>query len=133
MNPVSSAAEGAVSATAAVSHDASQDAKPADDAERSSAPPAPTAGRRRRNSQHLLRMRSANVTRRASRSFAPRPLSKRRRAFANELGCERLRPQVLSLMESLAPTPAQDASTATPPGAQVESGTAVSGLVSRRR
>jgi hypothetical protein len=50
-NPVSSAAEGAVPATAAVSHDA-----------------------------RLLQMRSANVTRSTSRSFAARPLSKRRRA-----------------------------------------------------
>jgi hypothetical protein len=123
-NPVSSAAEGAVPATAAVSHDASQDAKSADDAERSSAPPARTDGAAgtqlaalapdeicQRDEEHLAQLRGAPSLEEAER-------------FANELGCEKLRPQVLSLMESLAPTPAQYASTATPPGAQVESGTA---------
>jgi hypothetical protein len=123
-HPVSSAAEGAVPATAAVSHDASQDANPADNAERSSAPPARTDGAAgtqlaalapdeicQRDEEHLAQLRGAP-------SFEPAA------RFANELGCERLRPQVLSLMESLAPIPAQDASTATPPGAQVESGTA---------
>ena len=123
-HPVSSAAEGAVPATAAVSHDASQDANPADNAERSSAPPAPTGGAAgtqlaalapdeicQRDEARLTKLRSAPSLDEAAR-------------FANELGCERLRPQVLSLMESLAPIPAQDASTATPPGAQVESGTA---------
>jgi hypothetical protein len=121
--PVSSAAEGAVPATAAVSHDASQDANPAD-AERSSAPPAPTGGAAgtqlaalapdeicQRDEARLTKLRSAPSLDEAAR-------------FANELGCERLRPQVLSLMEGLAPIPAQDASTATPPGAQAESGTA---------
>ena len=123
-HPVSSAAEGAVPATAAVSHDASQDANPADNAERSSAPPARPDGAVgtqlaalapdeicQRDEEHLAQLRSAPSLDEAAR-------------FANELGCERLRPQVLSLMESLAPIPAQDASTATPPGAQVESGTA---------
>jgi hypothetical protein len=122
-NPVSSA-EGAVPATAEVSHDASQDAKPADDAERSSAPPARTDGAAgaqlaalapdeicQRDEEHLAQLRGAPSLDKATR-------------FANELGCERLRPQVLSLMESLMPTREQDASTATPPGAQVESGTA---------
>jgi hypothetical protein len=121
-NPVSSAAEGAVPATAAVSHDASQDAKSADDAERSSAPPARTDGAAgtqlaalapdeicQRDEEHLAQLRGAPSLEEAAR-------------FANELGCERLRPQVLSLMESLAPTRALDASTATVPGAQVESG-----------
>jgi len=124
MHPVSSTAEGVVPATAAVSHDASQDAKPADDAERSSAPPAPTGGAAgaqlaalapdeicQRDEARLTKLLSASSLDEATR-------------FANELGCERLRPRVLSLMESLAPTRAQDASTATPPGAQVESGTA---------
>jgi hypothetical protein len=123
-HPVSSAAEGAVPATAAVSHDASQDANPADNAERSSAPPARTGGAAgtqlaalapdeicQRDEARLARLRSAPSLDEAAR-------------FANEVGCERLRPQVLSLMESLAPIPAQDASTATPPGAKVESETA---------
>ena len=123
-NPVSSAAEGAVPATAAVSHDASQDAKPAGDAERSSAPPARTDGAAgtqlaalapdeicQRDEEHLAQLRGAPSLEEAAR-------------FAHGLGCERLRPQVLSLMESLAPIPAQDASTATPPGAQVQSKTA---------
>jgi hypothetical protein len=121
---VSSAAEGAVPATAAVSHDASRDAKPAEDAERSSAPPARTDGAAgtqlaalapdeicQRDEEHLAQLRGA-------------PSLDEARRFANELGCERLRPQVLSLMESLAPARAQDASTATPPGAHVESATA---------
>ena len=123
MNPVLSTAEGVVPATAAVSHDASQDAKPADDAERSSAPRARTDGAAetqlavlapdeicQRDEEHLAQLRAAPSLEEAAR-------------FANELGCERLRPQVLSLMESLAPTRAQDVSTATPPGGQVESGT----------
>jgi hypothetical protein len=122
-NPLSSAVEGAVPATAAVSHDVSPDAKPAD-AEPSSAPPARTDGAAgtqlaalapdeicQRDEEHLAQLRGAPSLEEAER-------------FANELGCEKLRPQVLSLMESLAPTPAQYASTATPPGAQVESGTA---------
>ena len=41
--------------------------------------PHQPAARPGRNSQHLLRMRSANVTRRASRSFAARSLSTRPR------------------------------------------------------
>jgi hypothetical protein len=92
MNPVSSTAEGVVSATAAVSHDASQDAKPADDAERSSAPPARTDGAVetqlaalapdeicQRDEEHLAQLRAAPALEEAAR-------------FANELGCERLRP-----------------------------------------
>ena len=80
--------------------------------------------RQGRNSQRLLRMRSANVTRSASRSFAATPSHDEAARFANELGCERLRPQVLSLMESLAPQPAHKTPRLpTPPGAQVESGT----------
>ena len=123
MNPVLSTAEGVVLATAAVLHDASQDAKSADDAERSSAPPVRTDGAAetqlaalapdeicQRDEEHLAQLRATPSLEEAAR-------------FANELGCERLRPQVLSLMESLAPTRAQDASTATPPGGQVESGT----------
>jgi hypothetical protein len=122
-HPVSSAAEGAVPATAAVSHDASQDANPGDNAERSSAPPARTgaaAGTQlaalapdeicQRDEARLAQLRSAPSLDDAAR-------------FLNELGCERLRSQVLSLMESLAPIPAH-ASIATPPGAQVESKTA---------
>jgi hypothetical protein len=117
-NPLSSAVEGAVPATDAVSHDASQDATPAD------APPAPTGGTAgtqlaalapdeicQRDEARLTKLRSASSLDEAAR-------------FASELGCERLRPQVLSLVESLVPTRPQDASTATSPGAQVESGTA---------
>jgi hypothetical protein len=122
-HPLSSAAEGAVPAPAAVSHDASQDPNPADGAERSSAPRAVTdggAGTRlaalapdeicQRDEARLALLRSA------------RPSLDEATRFANELGCERLRPQILSLMESLGPIPAQDAST--PSGAQVESETA---------
>ena len=119
-HPLSSAAEGAVPAPAAVSHDASQDPNPADGAERSSAPRAVTdggAGTRlaalapdeicQRDEARLALLRSA------------RPSLDEATRFANEFGCERLRPQILSLMESLGPISAQDAST--PSGAQVES------------
>jgi hypothetical protein len=118
---VSPAAEDAPPATSAASRDAPQDASPADSAERSSPPPAPTgaaAGEQlaalapdescRRDEARLAQLRSAPSLEEAAR-------------FANELGCARLRPQVLSLIESLAPTPSPDAATATPPGAQVES------------
>ena len=90
INPVSSTAEGVVPATAAVSHDASQDAKPADDAERSSAPPARTDGAAKtqlaalapdeigqRDEEHLAQLRGAPSLEEVAR-------------FANELGCERL-------------------------------------------
>jgi hypothetical protein len=120
-SPVSSAAESAIPATSVVSHDASQETNPADSAERSSAPPAgtdATAGTQlaglapdetcQRDEARLAQLRSA-------------PSRDEISAFANELGCARLRPQVLSLMESLAPAPSQDAATATPPGPQVES------------
>jgi hypothetical protein len=120
-HPVSSAAGDALPATSVVSHDASQDANPADSAERSSAPPAPTgtaAGAQlaalapdetcQRDEARLAQLRSAPSLEEAAR-------------FGNELGCARLRPQVLSLMENLAPTPSHDASNAAPPGAPVES------------
>jgi hypothetical protein len=119
--PVSSAAEAAVPARAAVSHDASQDTNPADKAENSSAPPERTDGAAgtqlaalgpeeicRQDEARLAQLRNAPTLDEAAR-------------FANELGCERLRPQVLGLLESLATIPSKDASTVTPPGAQVES------------
>ena len=96
INPVLSTAEGVVPAATVVSHDAFQDAKPAEDAERSSAPRARTAGAAetqlaalapdeicRRDEEHLAQLRAAPSLEEAAR-------------FANELGCERLRPQVLS-------------------------------------
>jgi hypothetical protein len=120
-SPVSSATEDAIPVTSAVSHDASRETKPADSVERSSALPARTdvaAGMQlaalapdetcQRDEARLAQLRGAPSRDEISR-------------FANELGCARLRPQVLSLMESLAPTPSRDAATATPPGAQVES------------
>jgi hypothetical protein len=124
-HPVSSAAEGAVPATASVSHDASQDANPADNAERSSAPPAPTGGAAGTQLAALApdEICQRDEARLAQLRSTPPSLDEATR-FANELGCERLRPQILSLVESLAPIPAQDASAATPPGAQVESETA---------
>jgi hypothetical protein len=120
-SPVSSATEDAIPATSAASQDASRETKPADSVERSSTPPAridAAAGMQlaalapdetcQRDEARLAQLRSAPSLEGAAR-------------LANELGCARLRPQVLSLMESLAPTTSQDAPTATPPSTQVES------------
>jgi hypothetical protein len=125
-HPVSSAAEGAVPATAAVSRDASQGPNPADGTERSSAPGAVADGGDGGARTRLAALAPDEICQRdearlAQLRSAPPSLDEATR-FANELGCERLRPQVLSLMESLAPIPAHDAST--PPGAQGESETA---------
>jgi hypothetical protein len=117
-------------AAAAVSRDESRDAKGVDESVRHAAPPTGTdavAGAQlaelapaevcQRDEDRLVQLR-----RNPSRDEATR--------FANELACERLRPQVLSLIERLPPTPTQDASKATPPGAQVESGKAYRALPS---
>jgi hypothetical protein len=135
-DPTSSPSTGADRATdATVSNAAVQDGKPADNAAR---PPAPLADDAQRSSAapartdgaaetQLAALASDNVCQRDEERLAQlrsTPSLDEAARFANELGCERLRPQVLSLMESLAPLPPQDASTRTPPGAQVETGTA---------
>jgi hypothetical protein len=110
----------AVPATdAAVSHDASQDAKPGDDVPRHLAPPAGADGAAgaqvaalgadaicQRDEERLAQLRM-----KPSRGEAER--------FASELGCEKLRPQVVALFASPAPPPAAaDASAAAPPDAK---------------
>ena len=109
-HPVSSAAEGAVPATAAVSHDASQDPNPANGAERSSAPGAVADGGDGGARTRLAALAPDEICQRdearlAQLRSAPPSLDEATR-FANELGCERLRPQILSMMESLAPASA---------------------------
>lgn len=54
--------------------------------------------------------------------------------FANELGCEKLRPQLLALIESLEPAPAApDVSSAAAPGAQPANGDTTSVRAARER
>ena len=123
-NAVPDATEDAVRGTVAVSRDASQDAKPADEADRLLTPRAPTDGA---VAKQLAALAPDEICKREEERLAQlrgAPSIDEVLRFANKSGCERLRPQILSLLESLAPTGAQDAATATPPGAQVESGTA---------
>jgi hypothetical protein len=115
--PAPSAAEGALPSASAPSHVAN----PADNAEPSSTLPArndSAAGTQlaalapdetcRRDEARLAQLRSAPSPGEAAR-------------FANELGCERLRSQVLDLMQNLTPAPAQESAALIPPGVQVES------------
>jgi hypothetical protein len=119
-DPVSSAAGDAVPArAAAVSNDASRDPKSVDESARAAAPLAGTnaaAGTElaaltqdeicQRDGEHLARLRS-------------NPSSDEATRFASELGCETLRPQILALMESMAPPrTGADVSSAAPPAAQ---------------
>jgi hypothetical protein len=106
--PMSEAARPAppAPAVAEVSNDASPDAKPVSEAARPAPPILPFRGTEvaaltsdgvcKRDGDRLARLRS-------------NPSSDEAARFANELGCEKLRPQVLGLMESLAhavPAPA---------------------------
>ena len=106
-------------AAAAVPNDASPDAKPADDVAGPVTPHAETdvaAGPQlaaltpdeicQRDGEHLDLLRS-------------NPSSDELVRFANELGCKKLLPQIVSLMKSLAPRPAAaDVSNAAPSTAQ---------------
>jgi hypothetical protein len=128
---VLSASENAVPprTEAPVSHDESRDAKAADEPTRPAAPPAETdavAG------AQLAALAPADVCQRDEDRLAQlrsNPSRDEATRFANELACERLRPQVLSLMESLAaaaadasrgavpePQAHEDATTASPVG-----------------
>ena len=110
---------------AAVSHDASQDAKPADDAARHLAPPAGTDGAA---GAQLAALTPDEICQRDEDRLAQLRISPSRgeaERFANELGCEKLRPQVLALFESLAPPPAAgDVSTAASSDAKAANETA---------
>jgi hypothetical protein len=110
---------------ATVSHDALQDAKPPDDTARPSAPPAGVDGAAgtqlaaltpegvcQRDEDRLAQLRNSSSLDEVVR-------------FADDLGCEKLRPQILSLMERLAPPPAAaDISRFASPGAKAEDKTA---------
>jgi hypothetical protein len=113
----------AVPATdAAVSHYASQDAKPPDDAARRLAPPAGADGA---PGARLTALGTDEICKRDEDRLAQLRMNPSRgeaERFANELACEKLRPQVLALFESLAPAPAAaDVSTAAPPDAKAAS------------
>jgi hypothetical protein len=120
---VSSPSGDAVPATdAAVSHDASQDAKPADDGAGHLAPPAGADGAA---GAQLAALGTDEICKRDEDRLAQLRMNPSRgeaERFANELACEKLRPQVLALFESLAPAPAAaGVSTAAPPDAKAAS------------
>jgi hypothetical protein len=121
-SPVSPPPAEAVPATdAAVPHGASQDAKPAGDVPPPLALPAGADGAAagaqvaalgadaicQRDDERLAQLRM-----KPSRGEAER--------FASELGCEKLRPEVLALFESPAPPPAAADASSTPPDAKSE-------------
>jgi hypothetical protein len=126
-DPVSSPSGDAVPAMAApaVSTDASQDAKSVNDAARPAAPGAETNAA---PGAQLAALAPDEICQRDEDRLAQLRMNPSRgeaERFANELGCEKLRPQILALVESLAPPPAAtDASDAAPPGAQAENETA---------
>jgi hypothetical protein len=120
-DPVASASKDAVPAMAAtaVSTDASQDAKPMNEAARPAAPVAETVGAAGTQLAALAPDEICQRDRERLERLRSNPSSDEATRFANELGCEKLRPQVLTLIESLAPTPAAaDVSTAAPPDTQ---------------
>jgi hypothetical protein len=123
MDPVSSISGGGVrAANVTAPHNAFQDAKPID-AARTSAPPAGTDGAAgtqlaalapdetcRRDEDRLTQLRSNPSLEEVAR-------------FADELGCEKLRPQILSLIGSIRPSPAGDVSNPALPGTQAKNET----------
>jgi hypothetical protein len=118
----SSPSKGSVRATdATVSHDALQDAKPADDTARPAAPPAGIDGP---PGTKLAALTPEGVCQRDEDRLAQlrsNPSLDEVVRFADELGCEKLRPQILNLMERLAPPPAAaDISRSASPGAKAE-------------
>ena len=103
--------------------DASQDARPMNEGRRAPQRLLPRRlPRQGRNSQRSLRTRSASATGRVSEQLRSHSSSDELVRFANELGCKKLLPQVVTLMERLAPPPAgADVSTAAPPDTQAGS------------
>ena len=90
----------------APSHEAFRDARPADDAARHSPPPAEAAGA---SGAQLAALAPEEICRRDEDRLAQLRMNPSRgevARFANELGCEKLRSQVLDLFEGLAPPPA---------------------------
>jgi hypothetical protein len=121
-NPVSYAEE-AVPATTAVSGDLSRGAEPADKPMLS----APSVGTNGAAESQLAALAPERVCQRDEDRLAQlrnNPSRDEAARFANELGCEKLRPQLLALIESLEPAPAApDVSSAAAPGAQPENET----------
>ena len=119
--PVSPPTGDAVPATApaAVSNDASQDAKAVNEAARPAAPVAETVGAAGTQLAALAPDEICQRDRERLERLRSNPSSDELVRFANELGCKKLLPQVVSLMESLSPPPAAaDVSTAAPPDTQ---------------
>ena len=106
-------------AATAVSTDASQDAKPMNEAARPAAPVAETVGAAGTQLAALAPDEICQRDRESLEQLRSHPSSDELVRFANELGCKKLLPQVVSLMESLAPPPAAaDVSNAAPPDTQ---------------
>jgi hypothetical protein len=130
-SPVSSPSDDVIPsmAAAAVSPDASQDTKPADEPTRPAAPPAGTdvaAGTQLATlTPEEVCLRDANRLTRLVTRLRVNPSRDEAQRFANELGCEELRPQLLALIEMLAPAPAApDISDTASPDVQAENETA---------
>jgi len=121
MGPVSPPSGDAVPATApaAGSNAVPPDAKAVNEAAR---PVAPVAGTDVAAGTQLAALTPNEICQRDGDRLArlrSNPSIDEATRFANELDCEKLRPQVLSLIESLAPTPAAaDGSNAVPPDAK---------------
>ena len=102
-------------AATAVSTDASQDAKPMNEAARSAAPVAETVGAAGTQLAALAPDEICQRDRKSLEQLRSHPSSDELVRIANELGCKKLLPQVVSLMKSLAPPPAAaDVSNAAP-------------------
>ena len=118
----------------APSYEASRDARPADDAARHSPPPARADGA---SGAQLAALAPEDICRRDEDRLAQLRMNPSRgevARFANELGCEKLRSQVLDLFEGLAPPPAAaNISGVASPGAPARERDGASGLASRRR
>ena len=108
----------------APSHEASRDAGPAEDAARHS----PPAGADGASGAQLAALAPDEICRRDEDRLAQLRMNPSRgevARFANELGCKKLRSQVLDLFESLTPPPAAaNISGVASPGAPAESETA---------
>jgi hypothetical protein len=121
MDPVSSASGDAAPAMAAtaVSNDAAPDAKPVNEAAR---PAAPLARTDFATGTQLAALAPDEICQRDGErleQLRSNPSSDELVRFANELGCKKLLPQLVSLMKSLAPSPAaSDVSNAAPSGAE---------------
>ena len=109
-------------AATAVSTDASQDAKPMNEAARPAAPVAETVGAAGTQLAALTPDEICQRDRESLEQLRSHPSSDELVRLANELGCKKLLPQVVSLIKSLAPSPAAaDVSNAAPSTAQTVS------------